>query len=41
MTDNVVIRLRSRSPYLSGSSAERLIDELADEIERPAVRLTV
>ena len=31
---DLIERARSKSPYLSGSSAERLIDELADEIER-------
>jgi hypothetical protein len=34
MTDDIVARLRSRSPYLDGSSAERVMDEAADEIER-------
>jgi outer membrane murein-binding lipoprotein Lpp len=31
---NLLERARSKSPYLAGSSAERLIDELADEIKR-------
>jgi hypothetical protein len=34
MTDDIVARLRSRSPYLHGSSAERAMDEAAAEIER-------
>jgi chromosome segregation ATPase len=34
MTDDIIARLRSRSPYLDGSSAERIMDEAADEIER-------
>lgn len=33
MTD-IIARLRSRSPYLDGSSAERIMDEAAAEIER-------
>jgi hypothetical protein len=33
MTD-IVERLRSRSPYLEGSSAERVMEEAAAEIER-------
>jgi hypothetical protein len=33
MTDDIIARLRSRSPYLDGSSAERIMDEAADEIE--------
>ncbi len=32
MTD-LLERAHNKSPYLQGSSAERLIDELADEIE--------
>jgi hypothetical protein len=31
---DVVERLRSRSPYLHGSSAEHTMEEAADEIER-------
>lgn len=33
MTD-IVARLRSRSPYLKDSAAERDMEEAADEIER-------
>ena len=33
MTD-LLERARNRSPYLAGSSAERLIDELIAEVER-------
>jgi predicted ATPase len=33
MTDDIIARLRSRSPYLDGSSAEHIMDEAADEIE--------
>jgi hypothetical protein len=33
MTD-IVERLRSKSPYLTGSSAERTMTEAAEEIER-------
>jgi uncharacterized small protein (DUF1192 family) len=39
MTDNVVVRLRSKSPYLSGSSAERTMEEAAVEIENLAARI--
>lgn len=31
---NIIARACSKSPYLQGSSAERMIDELATEIER-------
>jgi hypothetical protein len=34
MTDDIIARLRGRSPYLHGSSAERVMDEAAKEIER-------
>jgi hypothetical protein len=31
---NILERLRSKSPYLDGSSAERTMEEAAEEIER-------
>ena len=31
---NLIERLRSKSPYLHGSSAELLMEEAADEIEK-------